>query len=822
MYLVGGCMKLDEALRHAFDGEAVLFLGAGFSYGGINAKGTSMKIGSDLSHEICKDLGIEESDNLTITSSRYIDDESCKKGLKAFIQFLKEEVTCIDTTEAQECICKLPWKRIYTTNYDNIVECATEKLGLRRETITITNERYIPLRNLEQAIVHINGYIKTVSEKNFYDEFKITDDNYNRDGLLQSEWKTLFLSDLSREKAIIFIGYSLQYDQELVRCISNLNVKDKCVFIDIASISDENAYKIKHYGELYTIGTEGIAQEIIEIEKNYIPQMKRIELVGFEKVNSNWYYTEDKYNSVDVVDLLVTGKLHRKYMNQPGYCVLRKETVDEICAELTNTNKKIAILQSKLGNGKTIFLECLANVLSREYDVYFLKSLENYVDDLQLIQSSVNKYSIVLIDDYGYYIKLLKDLSNSFPENMKIVLTCRTSININLYYDLIDKYGYTEEDIYVHDLDILKESEIKELMKVLSHNRLWGDADTANPYQKKRLIEKKYGANLSKVFYLLLDSKVIESQIKIVMQTLTEKEQLSDFVLAQAVNTLCSLKFTYSDLISFTKISETLLASYLLDQNVREIIDVSNHQFRLSSSIFSQYLVRQPELSGKMINCLENLYAECSERDELIGRYKQQRRFLVSRSNVKLAFSSNRRLEKDEEECMFKYYDSIKNLPTATDNPFFWLQFAITSLNLDNYSLAKIQFKNAYANAEKMDDFDSYQIDTHYARMLLCSEMKENRNNIQKAITVFHEAHKLLFENRNTGANLSYVLRQTSLYYEYFSLYRSYMTQEEINEYLDTAFKMCDRYLAYFNVKEIFRIPYDIARCYCVFRKLFE
>ena len=48
------------------------------------------------------------------------------------------------------------------------------------------------------------------------------------------------------------------------------------------------------------------------------------------------------------------------------------------------------------------------------------------------------------------------------------------------------------------------------------------------------------------------------------------------------------------------------------------------------------------------------------------------------------------------------------------------------------------------------------------------------------------------------------------------------MTQEEINEYLDTAFKMCDRYLAYFTVKEIFRIPYDIARCYCVFRKLFE
>lgn len=67
--------------------------------------------------------------------------------------------------------------------------------------------------------MYINGYINTLNEKNFYDEFKITDDNYNKQGLLQSTWKNLFETDLKREKVIIFIGYSLKYDQELVKYI---------------------------------------------------------------------------------------------------------------------------------------------------------------------------------------------------------------------------------------------------------------------------------------------------------------------------------------------------------------------------------------------------------------------------------------------------------------------------------------------------------------------------------------------------------------------------------------------------------------------------
>ncbi|RHO80318.1 hypothetical protein DW058_16200 [Clostridiaceae bacterium AF42-6] len=185
--------------------------------------------------------------------------------------------------------------RIYTTNYDNIVEVSSEKQGKFRESITITNARYSPARTMEQAIVHINGFIKKLDENTFYDEFKITDDNYNRDGLLQSPWRNLFETDLEKAKTVIFIGYSLKYDQELVRCIANLDIKGKCVFIDcdklcgddqelvrcIANLDikgkcvfidcdklcGDDEFKIKRYGTLFKIGTTGIADEITNVEK---------------------------------------------------------------------------------------------------------------------------------------------------------------------------------------------------------------------------------------------------------------------------------------------------------------------------------------------------------------------------------------------------------------------------------------------------------------------------------------------------------------------------------------------------------------------------
>lgn len=812
-------MDLREGIRHALDGEAILFLGAGFSYGGKNKKGTEMKVGAGLSHAICDDLGIEHSDDLTITASRYLEDDQCKKSLEEFIDFLCGELECVETTSDQDKIIKLPWKRIYTTNYDNIIEKSSEKQKIIRESITITNERYVAGRNLEQAIVHINGYIKKIDKTSFFEEFKITDDNYNRDGLLQSSWRHLFETDLRREQAIIFIGYSMKYDQELVRCIANLNIKDKCLFIDIPGITGDTEFKIKRYGELYKIGLNGLAEEVEQVSSSYVPKRKLYELVGFEKVESSDYFTETSYSSVDIVNLLIKGEVKREFINQDGYCIHRKAKIRETL-DLLEKNR-VVILQSKLGNGKSIFLECLASELSSQYHVYFVNNLDNYMEDLQYIQSIPDVRNVLLIDDYGYYVNLLKEIGRDFPDNLKLILTCRTVINLNLYYDLISKYDYSEEEMAILDLDVMSDSEVQELIQVFDKNRLWGEFDTLTPAKKKKKVKQEYHANASQIFYLLMESEIIKKQIEKVMQILESKRSLKEFVMAQAINSLCRLKLGYSDICKFVQISDSLLRSYHMNPDVGEIIDIQNHKFILSSAIFSQYLVRQSEMKDEMIDMLEKIYIQCSNNDEWNKKYVWQRKYLISRSNIKLVFSSKGRINIEEEKKIFSYYDHIKNLTTATKNPFFWLQFAITATNLKEYNLAEIYFKTAYANAGELEDFDSYQIDTHYARFLLSRELDTNRNDKESALNNFKKAHKLLYENSNRGAKLIYVLKQTGAYYKYYEFYKNLMEENEQKDFVTCAWEVVKQYQEYFGTKEIREIPLDIVNSYQSFRKIF-
>ena len=367
-------------------------------------------------------------------------------------------------------------------------------------------------------------------------------------------------------------------------------------------------------------------------------------------------------------------------------------------------------------------------------------------EDLELVLGNSEREKVLIIDDYGYYMKLLKELIKDFPNSLKLVLTCRSAININLFYDLTTKYGYDADNIAILDIDMLSNSEIQEIVQLLDTNRLWGNMDKYRPAQKKKQIIKKYKSNISNIFYLLLESEQIAKEIDKVLEKTLQKKGLKSFVLAQAINSICNLKLTYYDVCKFTNISTTLIEKYSVDQEVNEIINFSNGKMGFVSSIFSQYIIRQDKFIDDIMLILKTIYIK-SEQGEFNNKYRNQRKMLISRSNIQAIFASTDNITDSEEYKIFKYYDSIKNTSTASENPFFWLQFGITALNLKEYELASIYFENAYANISILGNFDAYQLDTHKARLLLTKELSTNRTNKESAMESFKEAHKLLVDN---------------------------------------------------------------------------
>ena len=147
-------MNYRTIYQEILNGEAVLFLGAGFSIGN-RCEGGLFKTGTELAHYLCDTVGNAQTDNLNIACSRYLNHfADWNEGIVPLLEELKKQFLAKSICESHEWLLSLPWKRIYTTNYDNLAAIFD---GLKRiNTILIDLNRdfwqYISMEYFKQKI----------------------------------------------------------------------------------------------------------------------------------------------------------------------------------------------------------------------------------------------------------------------------------------------------------------------------------------------------------------------------------------------------------------------------------------------------------------------------------------------------------------------------------------------------------------------------------------------------------------------------------------------------------------------------------------------
>lgn len=809
-------MELQDAIKHAIDGEAILFLGAGFSIGGKNKNNDELPTADELSRRMCRELGLEESNELSIVSDRFIDDPKVGRGVKALICFLKKELYCISTSEVQDDILKLPWMRVYTTNYDNIIEISSEKMKIDREVITATLPRRAVTSSMG-AIVHMNGFIKGVDEEKFYNEFKISNSNYLKEGFLDSCWGGQFVKDINNCKAIIFVGYSMKYDLELQK-IMNGNIKEKAVFVDRQHISEEQAYIFGKWGKFCPIGAVGLMKEINRVSKEY----KGVEkIIGFKSIEEMYI---DKYTNIDVkpndvINLLVYGKCNKYDFRNKNLFMERKQ----LLATVRNiiSTKKICLIHSNLGNGKSIALYYLASRLIEDYRVYFVKDINYIQEDIELIKCRRSQMHIIFLDDYDMQFSVFRELSYDFPDNIKIIATSRSSMSDMLFDSLVSEYGVKDEDIGIVNIEIISKEECEALIDLLDNYNLWGNRASYSRKRKRDLVSKDYKNRLSSIFYLLLNSDVIYKKVNHVLEE-AKNNEVSKYLYAQAVCDICNFKLRGFQIAFIADIDFSEINKAALSKNFKEVFIRTSDDIELRSSIFSQYLIRQEKQYKKISSLLSTMYrnaykSQGKEFDVIIKK-------MISRSNLIEIFGGKRNNIKmrNRDNEIYNFYCSIQRY--AKENPFFWLQFAITSLNLNYYDNAKIYFENAYSYADGLENFDSFQLDTHYARFLLEEMVRFNKKLDFENLT---KAHRLLMDNSNAEIRLAYVLRQVGIYKQVNELFKSDFEATEYLEFIEFIKEIVGRFNEYFEAIErkkseifYFAIDKSVRKPYKEFRKL--
>lgn len=192
-------------------GNAILFTGAGFSLGARNILGSEPPMAKELARKLSQISGLdEESDDLMFASEVAL--ELHDHG--SILDLLKDNYTINKVSSSHEDICNLPWRRFYTTNYDNSIELSSLNKNKRIESIDISSDPidYIKKKNV---CLHINGKIEGSNESDLIDKIKLSDASYlSADSFIKSKWKYHFNRDLERASAIVFVGYSM-YDIDI-------------------------------------------------------------------------------------------------------------------------------------------------------------------------------------------------------------------------------------------------------------------------------------------------------------------------------------------------------------------------------------------------------------------------------------------------------------------------------------------------------------------------------------------------------------------------------------------------------------------------------
>lgn len=149
-------MTTSEIISKIFDGNCMLFLGSGFSFGATNSnpKDPKFKGAGTLANMLLEDAGYSSrATDLRKASSAYLR----KKTPEELIALLKQEFHATSISESHDYIGIHNWFRIYTTNYDNIMELSYNKASKRLMPITLSsphrkNENYRNIAFISMAL----------------------------------------------------------------------------------------------------------------------------------------------------------------------------------------------------------------------------------------------------------------------------------------------------------------------------------------------------------------------------------------------------------------------------------------------------------------------------------------------------------------------------------------------------------------------------------------------------------------------------------------------------------------------------------------------
>ena len=402
---------------------SILFLGSGFAKAAKNIGGSYLPTGQDLRNEFAKLLKVNPND---YDLKSLADEVAANCDL---YQILYNLFTVQEVQKEQSEILKLPWLRIYTTNYDDAVEFCHLKDENRRPSYSYDDNK--PRKIERGSIIHLHGTIRNATSENVSQQLVLNEISYVRQHFEKSAWYDDFIRDLRFCSACYFVGYSLSDYHIAALLMQNPSTRERTYFITTNNPDQIFINRVKQYGRILPIGTEGFAKlcrTLPKTERKSDPHTLR----AFRYLDP---FRDKKTlappTANEVLNLVTYGTFNyqRCLSTLPGegYVVPRQQVAVEAVAQLKQA--KCLLVHSRIGNGKTIFLHILAHMLS-EHGYRCFSSRPNALllsRDLDILKSFKSDKLAIFFDSYNDAIDLIEQLSE-LPPDTKFIVSVRTAV----------------------------------------------------------------------------------------------------------------------------------------------------------------------------------------------------------------------------------------------------------------------------------------------------------------------------------------------------------------------------------------------------------
>lgn len=800
----------EQALSYALAGDAIFIVGAGFSLCATNSLGLPLMSGKELAEDLASKVGLAKDTPLDIVSQEYID----TIGEHSLAQYLKNQYEVEEFNECYNVFSKVKELKVYTTNYDNLLElvCKHNKKKIKSYNLSARINKV----NKKNMVLHLNGSVEEL-EDGLPDNFYLTHLSYNQSPLYNSPWYPYIKDEIRSSKVVFVIGLSFKSDLDLRRLInSDPEITGKCFIIESPYLSDNDKAYLSKYGHVIQNGIETFCKDL----NNSTPEPEERALSSYRFKSFKEYKRTKAYKGLsdqEMFNMFFLGEINNNafYQNEKGQfisLVNRSELIESI--QCLKDGKSI-IVHSDLGNGKTVFLKELLFQL-HDFKIFFMLSRQNekYKKEVELLSESEKKI-LVVVDPYNLHLKDFEMFKNYDLSNLQFVLLARTAMHencSNILYDIIDQMQGIDFSPNPFNLNKLDSREQLELCNLMSLFGFWGDQTHHAQIEKLKLLSSHLGGKFQNILLYFFKEGQIKEKFENILQNILSDKTVLRIIILSFINEILELNLENDDFnIIFDHDNIDKIIRRRRD-DLGELIDYNSNQLRVKSSIISKALIGSHVIPKEEV--LDTLLMVTKRLDLLHDgnrKYTDALKNLSSASYLSFIFDYNL-----DSKILIAYYEKIKELNFYKLNLFFWEQYAIACVNIKDFPRAKKYFQTSYSLAKKRGKaFSSFQIDNHYARYLLESQLYSR--NHETALNTFIEAHSLLTKKYIYDDAINdryYQFRVAVIYKEYYDVFYDSFNADEKSLFLSRCQEIFDRLKFYMKNNTAIEYRRYIIDCY--------